>query len=88
MDDPPGTLDNIPFYIICLKEPDIVMSLMSTYGTKNRMDLTTKRKYIAESGEQRIKLKYPEVVYNYYEYCYAVDDNDNMRIKLLSIEQI
>lgn len=29
----PGTLDNTPFHIFCMKEPDYVMSLMSSYGT-------------------------------------------------------
>ena len=44
LDALPGTLDNIPFYLMCLKEPDYVISLMSTYGTTNRMELKTKKK--------------------------------------------
>ena len=31
-----GTLDNIPFHVYTMKEPDYVMSLMSTYGTNDR----------------------------------------------------
>ena len=30
-----GTLDNIPFHVYAMKEPDYVMSLMSTYGTND-----------------------------------------------------
>ena len=30
-----GTLDNIPFHVYTMKEPDYVMSLMSTYGTND-----------------------------------------------------
>ena len=31
-----GTFDNIPFHVYAMKEPDYVMSLMSTYGTNDR----------------------------------------------------
>ena len=31
-----GKLDTIPFHVYAMKEPDYVMSLMSTYGTNNR----------------------------------------------------
>ena len=30
-----GVLDDKPFYAYAMKEPDYVMSLMSTYGTNN-----------------------------------------------------
>ena len=36
VDSWPGILDGIKFHIYCLKEPDYVMSLMSTYGTLER----------------------------------------------------
>ena len=29
----PGEIDGVRFHIFCMKEPDYVMSLMSTYGT-------------------------------------------------------
>ena len=37
----PGKLDNVPFHVHCMKEPDYVMMLMSTYGT------------LAEVGEEK-----------------------------------
>ena len=30
-----GTFDNIPFHVYAMKEPDYVMSLMSSYGTND-----------------------------------------------------
>ena len=37
----PGKLDNQDFHVFAMKEPDYVMSLMSTYGTNERV--TTNR---------------------------------------------
>ena len=34
----PGQLDNVPFHVYAMKEPDYVMSLMSSYGTNDRED--------------------------------------------------
>ena len=31
----PGTLDNIPFHVYAMKEPDYIMSLMPMYGTND-----------------------------------------------------
>ena len=36
MDSWAGKLDSVPFHIYCMKEPDYVMSLTSTYGTNSR----------------------------------------------------
>ena len=30
-----GQLDDVPFHVFAMKEPDYVMSLMSTYGTNS-----------------------------------------------------
>ena len=35
MDSWAGTFDNIPFHVYAMKEPDYVISLMSTYGTND-----------------------------------------------------
>ena len=29
----PGQLDGVPFHLVCMKEENYVMNLMSTYGT-------------------------------------------------------
>ena len=31
-----GQLDDVPFHVFAMKEPDYVMSLMSTYGTNSQ----------------------------------------------------
>ena len=36
MDSWAETFGNIPFHVYAMKEPDYVMSLMSTYGTNDR----------------------------------------------------
>ena len=41
----PGKLDDVPFHVHCMKEPDYVMMLMSTYGT------------LAEVGEEKMTLQ-------------------------------
>ena len=35
MDSWVGTFDNIPFHVYAMKEPNYVISLMSTYGTND-----------------------------------------------------
>ena len=35
MDSWTGTFDNIPFHVYAMKEPNYIMSLMSTYGTND-----------------------------------------------------
>jgi hypothetical protein len=63
-----GTLDNVPFHVFAMKEPDYVMQLMSTYGTNERVGESKKRAYKI-NGERREKsFQYPEVVYNHYRY--------------------
>jgi len=56
-----GVLDNIPFHVFAMKEPDYVMQLMSTYGTNERVGELKKRAYNA-GGEHREKtFQYPKV---------------------------
>ena len=46
-DSLPGRLDNIPFHIFGMKEPDYVMKLMATYSTNERIaNHTTKREWV------------------------------------------
>ena len=82
------TLDNIPFYLFCMKEPDYVMMLMSTYGTLKAMNnALTKRKWEDKDGrEQNASFDYTEVIYNHYKYRHMVDDNNNNRMQPIAIE--
>ena len=75
-----GTTDGVPFHTHALKEPDHVLSLMSTYGTMEGRGKDNKR-----AGG--ISFKYPEVVHNHYTYRDAVDDNNKCRMYPIAIEE-
>ena len=70
MDALPGTLDGVPFYIFPMKEPDYVMSVMSTYGTLNSVDgLITKRIWKDDNNEKKnAAFNYTEVFHNHFAY--------------------
>ena len=77
-----GELDGIKFHLFCMKEPDYIMSLMSTYGTvspkQGQMDV---RRHFKNSDGQNVtkEFQYPEVVANHYTYRGSVDDHNNKR---------
>jgi hypothetical protein len=78
----PGEIDGVRFHIFCMKEPDYVMSLMSTYGTTSpKVDQReTNRHYRNAHGHDVMKtFQYPEVVANHYSYRGCVDDHNNKR---------
>eukprot|EP00980_Cylindrotheca_fusiformis_P024084 scaffold11524_cov91-Cylindrotheca_fusiformis.AAC.3 len=79
-----GTLDSCPFQIHCMKEPDYVMSLMTSYGTLNRMGRGTKRNH---NGRQ-VSFQYPEIVHNHFKYRHAVDDHNSKRHQPISLEVV
>ena len=71
-----GTLDNFPFHVYAMKEPDYVMSLMSAYGTNdsdNRKE--TKRDWKEGPMMKSVTFKYPEVIHNNFMFQHAVDDH-------------
>ena len=73
-----GNMDEVPFHVYAMKEPDYVMSPMSTYGMNLRNGKEQKRK----------KFQYPEVVGNHFMYCHSVDDHNNKRHSPMSLEVI
>ena len=71
------------------KEPDYVMSLMSTYGTNNRDNGKETRRNWKVGGEARTtSFRYPEVVHNHFLYRHAVDDHNGKRHSTISLEVI
>ena len=47
VDSLPGTMDDVPFHIYGMKEPDFVMKLMSTYDTNKWIQThITKHNYL------------------------------------------
>ena len=72
-----GKLDGVPFHIYAMKEPDYIMSLMSTYGTNQRVDGKETRRDWKENGINKTTMfKYPEVIDNHFRYRHSVDDHN------------
>jgi Transposase IS4 len=82
-----GKFEDIPFYIHAMKEPDYVMSVMSTYGTLERTGKETERSVNINGQQQRIKFRYPEVFGNHFRYRHMVDDHNNRRHSPISFEE-
>ena len=84
----PGTLDGIPFYVFAMKEPDYVMSVMSTYGALNNVDGSIIKRIWEDDNteEKNATFNYTEVFHNHFAYRYVFDDNNNIRIQPLTIE--
>ena len=51
VDAMPGTLDGVQFHVFALKEPNYVLSIMSTYGSMERRGKIKSREWI-ENGEK------------------------------------
>ena len=64
-----GMMEEVPFHVYAMKEPDYIMSLMSTYGTNLRTGKETSREWVDSSGmKKNVKFHYPEVVGNHFLY--------------------
>jgi hypothetical protein len=69
MDAWPGELDGVNFHLFCMREPDYIMSLMSTYGTTSPKEgqKETQRHYKNTQGQIVTTIfQYPDVVANHY----------------------
>ena len=83
-----GTLDGVPFDLFTLKEPDYSMKIMSTYGglivpDKQRL---SKRIWQEEGEFKSTTFQYTEPFANHFNFRHAVDDHNNLRHGLPSIE--
>ena len=89
-DSLPGKIDNVPFHIFSMKEPDYVMKLMSTYSTNElQMDHPTQR--VFENAEKKTvttNFFYPEVVSNHFKYRHSVDDHNAKRHSPICLEYV
>ena len=71
-------MEEVPFHVNAMKEPDYVMSLMSMYGTNHHSGKETTHEWVDGSGNsQKIKFNYPVVVGNHFLYHHSVDDYNN-----------
>ena len=84
-----GNMDEVPFHVYAMKEPDYVMSLMSTYGTNLRSGKETCREWVDSDGTKKTtKFNYSEVVGNHFLYRHSVDDHNNKRHSPISLEVV
>ena len=72
-----------------MKEPDYVMSLMSTYGTNAWDGYKETRCKWKDNGMTRMKsLHYPEVVHNHFQNQHSGDDHNAKRHSPIRIEVV
>ena len=79
-----GTLENIPYHVCGVKEPDHVMMSMTMHGTLEWMGDDELR----ITSTDRKAFKCPELMFNHHKCRHAVDDNNNRRQSPISIEQM
>ena len=82
-----GELDSVKVELHCLKEPDYTMTLMSSYGTLEKVGEEKSRKYIQDNASVEKKIKYPELIYNHFSYRDAVDSHNSSRIFPIAMEE-
>lgn len=83
----PGNLDGVPVWIHCMKEPDYVTMLMSSYGTLESMGQERPRQWRENGETKKTKFRYPEIVYLHYQNRHYIDDHNNRRHKPISLEE-
>lgn len=79
-----GELDGTKFHVQCMKEPEYVMSLMTTYGTSSRFGEEQTR---YEKNKKTTKFRYPEVVHNHFAYRDSVDNHNSARMDPIALEE-
>ena len=55
-------MEEVPFHVYAMKEPDYVMSLMLTYGTDLQSGKETCHEWVDSERTKKTKFNYPEVV--------------------------
>ena len=83
----PGVLDGVRVHIFAMKEPDYVMSLMSTYGTLVRGGEQKERNYKDIGGNKRRRFFYPELIVDYFSSRDKVDSHNGSRMFPIALEE-
>ena len=84
-----GRLDGIHYDIFCMKEPEYVMKIMSTYGglLENDGQKDSVRKYKVDGEGKETTFKYTIPFSNHFNYRHIVDDHNGIRHQVPSLEQ-
>ena len=82
-----GNMDRIKYNVFCLKEPNYVMKIMSTYG--GLIDPPRQRKDAIRTllDGSTITYKYTEPFANHFDYRHCVDDHNNLRHQTPALEE-
>ena len=79
--------DGVAYHVFCMKDPDYLMKLMTTYGTLDPTDKRARRKFKRGGVMETKEFMYMEVVANHFLYRHQVDDNNNRRYAPMSIDR-
>ena len=72
--------DGVDWHVFCMKEPEYVMKIMTTYGTLDPKDDAETKRTVDDGGtKKKVKFKYTEVFKNHFKYRHFVDDHNNRR---------
>jgi hypothetical protein len=83
-----GELEGREVYLHCLKEPDYVMTIMSSFGTAERVGASKKRTYSQANGQEATaQFQYPELIARHYDYHGKVDDHNSARMFPIALEE-
>ena len=84
-----GKIDGINYNLFMMKEPDFTMKMMATYGALNpySYERDTKRYVKYRDDNTTITMfKYTKPYSNHYRFRHSIDDHNNLRHQLPSIE--
>lgn len=83
-----GELDGIPYNLWGMKEPDYVMRMMATGGAllPDETHKDAVRSWKVGGTDQHVTFKYTKPVAWHFKYRHAVDDHNNLRHALPSLE--
>ena len=83
-----GSIDNVPYDIFCMKEPDYVMKIMATYGglTAHEGQKESVRKWTVDGEPWESRFQYKIPFSNHFDFRHVVDDHNNLRHQQPSIE--
>ena len=80
-----GQLNGIKYNIFCMRDSKFIMKLMGTYGTLS-VPVGQSSTFRKGAKSQTTTFKYTETFANHYKYRHAVDDHNNLRHRVPSIE--
>jgi hypothetical protein len=83
-----GVLDGVKYFLWALKEPQYVMKMMATGGPLIANDTCKdqRRRFVKDGVEVSCTFKFPLPYDWHYKYRHAIDDHNNLRHSLPSIE--